>query len=66
MTKVKRGKLKARFAERQKRGNPVRGRKLLAEIRNRSNAFSKLDASGKTGRGTNITQIISEDREDRI
>jgi prevent-host-death family protein len=30
-----------------------------------SPAFRKLDASGKTGRGVNVTQLISEDREDR-
>jgi prevent-host-death family protein len=34
--------------------------------RNASKAFSKLDASGKTGRGTGVTQLISEDREDRV
>jgi prevent-host-death family protein len=33
--------------------------------RNASKAFSTLDASGKTGRGTDVTQLISEDREDR-
>jgi prevent-host-death family protein len=31
-----------------------------------STAFAKLDASGKTGRGTDVTQSISEDREDRV
>jgi len=31
-----------------------------------STAFAKLDASGKTGRGTDATQLISEDREDRV
>ncbi|HEX3624467.1 MAG TPA: type II toxin-antitoxin system prevent-host-death family antitoxin [Verrucomicrobiae bacterium] len=31
-----------------------------------STAFSKLDASGKTGRGIDVTQLISEDREDRV
>jgi hypothetical protein len=31
----------ARFAVRQKRGNPVRGRKLLAEIRQRVAAQAK-------------------------
>lgn len=30
-----------------------------------SPAFQKLDASGKTGRGPDSTQTISEDREDR-
>jgi antitoxin (DNA-binding transcriptional repressor) of toxin-antitoxin stability system len=30
-----------------------------------SAAFNKLDASGKTGRGTDSTTTISEDREDR-
>ena len=30
-----------------------------------SAAFKKLDAAGKTGRGTDSTVIISEDREDR-
>jgi prevent-host-death family protein len=34
--------------------------------RNASTAFSKLDASGKTGKGTDATQLISEDREDRV
>ena len=34
--------------------------------RKASAAFAKLDASGKTGRGTDITQLISEDREDRV
>jgi prevent-host-death family protein len=34
--------------------------------RNASRAFSKLDASGKTGRGIDVTQLISENREDRI
>ena len=29
-------------------------------------AFKKLDASGKTGRGTDSTVAISEDREDRV
>lgn len=33
--------------------------------RNALRAFSKLDASGKTGRGADVTQLISEDREDR-
>lgn len=28
-------------------------------------AFKKLDASGKTGQGTDVTQAISEDREER-
>jgi len=31
-----------------------------------STAFSKLDKSGKTGRGTDVTEMISEDREDRV
>jgi len=31
-----------------------------------SRAFARLDASGKTGRGTDATQLISEDREDRV
>jgi prevent-host-death family protein len=31
-----------------------------------SPAFRKLDASDKTGRGTDITQLISDDREDRV
>jgi hypothetical protein len=31
-----------------------------------SKAFAKLDASGKTGSGTNVTQLISQDREDRV
>lgn len=31
-----------------------------------STAFVKLDASGKTGHGTDATQSISEDREDRV
>jgi prevent-host-death family protein len=30
-----------------------------------SPGFSKLDDSGKTGRGTDVTEFISEDREDR-
>ena len=30
-----------------------------------SAAFVKLDKSGKTGRGTDVTQLISKDREDR-
>ena len=30
-----------------------------------SPAFAKLDASGKTGRGTDVTDLISGDREDR-
>jgi prevent-host-death family protein len=30
-----------------------------------SRAFKRLDASGKTGRGTDSTVGISEDREDR-
>jgi prevent-host-death family protein len=34
--------------------------------RNASTAFSKLDASGKTGGGTDVTHLISEDREDRV
>lgn len=31
--------------------------------RKASKEFSKLDASGKTGKATDITQMISEDRE---
>lgn len=31
-----------------------------------SKAFARLDASGKTGHGTDVTQLISNDREDRI
>jgi antitoxin (DNA-binding transcriptional repressor) of toxin-antitoxin stability system len=31
-----------------------------------STAFVKLDASGKTGHGTDATRLISEDREDRL
>ena len=31
-----------------------------------SAAFKKLDESGKTGRGTDSTISISEDREDRV
>ncbi|HZM04303.1 MAG TPA: type II toxin-antitoxin system prevent-host-death family antitoxin [Candidatus Saccharimonadales bacterium] len=31
-----------------------------------SAAFVKLDASGDTGRGTDATQLISQDREDRV
>lgn len=31
-----------------------------------SPAFSRLDASGKTGRGMDATQSIAEDRDDRI
>ena len=31
-----------------------------------SRAFSRLDESGKTGRGSDVTQLISEDREDRV
>ena len=34
--------------------------------RKTSTAFSKLDDSGKTGRGADVTQLISEDREDRV
>ncbi|MCC7373845.1 MAG: type II toxin-antitoxin system prevent-host-death family antitoxin [Verrucomicrobiales bacterium] len=30
-----------------------------------SKAFRNLDRSGKTGRGSDVTQGISEDREDR-
>ena len=29
-------------------------------------AFGKLDASGRTGRGTDSTIALSEDREDRV
>ena len=31
-----------------------------------STAFAKLDSSGRTGRGTDVTESISEDREDRV
>lgn len=31
-----------------------------------SAAFARLDASGRTGRGTDATLSISDDREDRI
>lgn len=31
-----------------------------------SAAFSRLDASGKTGHGTDVTRLISDDREDRV
>ncbi len=31
-----------------------------------STAFSRLDRSGKTGRGTDVTQLVSEEREDRV
>jgi prevent-host-death family protein len=31
-----------------------------------STAFSRLDESGKTGRGTDVTQLISDDRDDRV
>jgi prevent-host-death family protein len=31
-----------------------------------STAFSKLDATGKAGRGIDATRLISEDREDRV
>ena len=34
--------------------------------RKRSTCFEKLDRTGKTGRGTDVTQMISDDREDRI
>jgi hypothetical protein len=34
--------------------------------RKASIAFTKLDSSGKTGKGTDITKLISEDREDRV
>ena len=34
--------------------------------RKSSKAFAKLDASGQTGNGTDATQLISEDREDRV
>ncbi len=30
-----------------------------------SRSFRRLDESGKTGRGADVTQLISEDREDR-
>jgi antitoxin (DNA-binding transcriptional repressor) of toxin-antitoxin stability system len=30
-----------------------------------SSAFKRLDGSGKTGRGTDSTMAVSEDREDR-
>ena len=31
-----------------------------------SSAFQKLDKNGRAGRGTDATQIISEDREDGV
>ncbi len=31
-----------------------------------SRAFRTLDKSDKTGRGTDVTQLISEDRDDRV
>jgi prevent-host-death family protein len=31
-----------------------------------SKAFLRLDASGKTGKGTDVTRVISEDRGDRL
>ena len=34
--------------------------------RKSSRTFSRLDESGKTGRGTDVTQLISEGREDRV
>lgn len=34
--------------------------------RKMSAAFAKLDAGTKTGRGTDTTQLISEDRDDRV
>jgi transcriptional regulator with XRE-family HTH domain len=34
--------------------------------RKASMAFTKLDSSEKTGRGTEATRSISEDREDRV
>ena len=34
-------------------------------VRHPSDAFLRLDQSGKTGRGVDSTQSISEDREDR-
>ncbi|MGH7980482.1 MAG: type II toxin-antitoxin system Phd/YefM family antitoxin [Limisphaerales bacterium] len=34
--------------------------------RGASKAFSRLDASGKTGGGADVTRLISEDREDRV
>lgn len=34
--------------------------------RKASAAFRRLDDSGKTGRGTDVTRLISEDREDRV
>lgn len=34
--------------------------------RKSSTAFARLDAGGKTGRGTDATRLSSEDREDRI
>jgi antitoxin (DNA-binding transcriptional repressor) of toxin-antitoxin stability system len=33
--------------------------------RKASVAFSRLDRTGKTGRGTDVTKMISEDREER-
>ncbi len=46
----------------------VKKAKAFVKKRNRkpSAAFLKLDKSGKTGRGTDSTQSISEDREDRV
>jgi prevent-host-death family protein len=31
-----------------------------------SAAFARLDSSGRTARGTDVTQLISDNREDRI
>ena len=31
-----------------------------------SAAFAKLDARGKTGRGADVTELISEERENRV
>jgi hypothetical protein len=39
---------------------------LLNKERLQKLAFAALDAGGKTGKGTDITQMISEDREDRV
>ena len=35
-------------------------------VRKPSKAFARLDGSGKTGRGPDVTGLISEDREDRL
>jgi antitoxin (DNA-binding transcriptional repressor) of toxin-antitoxin stability system len=46
-------------AQVERRETPYFSRRKL------SAAFKKLDKSGKTGRGTDSTTIISEDRQDR-